>query len=138
MTNATFNKTGVLLLKNKLDAIEYHLYDSKIPLSVDVNEVFNQYLYDNINQLIYISIENENGFKFEDVGILCKTKLYGVEKFYLHEVNEGGNITDLEEMLFNIAEFVTTIKIKVIKNNVEDDIEDYGGCGKDETTYMDK
>lgn len=134
MTNATFNKTGVLLLKNKLDAIEYHLYDSKIPLSVDVNEVFNQYLYDNINQSVYISIENEK-FKFSQVGYLSKGMVDGVEKFYL---DTDYSVWDIEDILFSNTEFVTTIKIKVIKNNAEDDAEDYGGCEDDETTYMDK
>ena len=138
MSNYTyFNKTGELLLKNKIDVIEYHLYNSKIPQSIDINETLDTYLYSNTNQPIHITIENEE-YKFSETGFLTKAIVDGVDKYYL---DTDMAVFDIETILFFNTELINTIKIKsIIKslinniNNIyEDDDAEYGGNDQNET-----
>jgi len=131
-----FNKTGELLLKNKIDVIEYHLYDKTIPCSIDLNENLNTYLYSNIKQPIHITIENKE-YKFSEIGFLTKAIVDGVDKYYL---DTDIAVFDIEAILFFNTELINTIKIKVIRNNIniedEEDAE-YGGNHDEANVHMD-
>ena len=141
------NKTGVLLLKNIIDKIEYCLYNNKLPYpmcveNIDLNEVFNQYLYSSIKQPIHISIVSDNISMFEGTGKL-KTKFENkIEKFYLSEVNNHHTnyfdpvfsslvkkdgieyiVTDLELLLFDLVDLKINIKINTVRIEESDEVE---------------
>jgi hypothetical protein len=120
------NKTGVLLLKNIQDKIEYHLYNNKLPYPVcmesfDINESLRLHTYSVLKSPIHISITCDNKTVLEGTGALkSKIDKNGVEKFYLWEVDgesvgdKAEKVTDIEEILFNNTNTITNIKINTI------------------------
>lgn len=112
-----FNKTGVLLLKNITDKIEYHLFNNKLPYpicseSYDINAEFETY-YKN-NEPIHLFIKNnlDNKVILNQIGKLHKKLVYGVTKYYINDI-------DIEEILFNNTEQLVHIEIKRMdKKNV--------------------
>jgi hypothetical protein len=124
-----FNKTGVLLLKNRIDNIEYHLYNNKLrlPESEDINETLQIHLYNVIKKPIHISISSNNGTIFSGNGRLLRRFEHDVEKFFLLEsdtycIGDKSEIEiDLEEILFNVTEQTLNIKIHTIHNKATDE-----------------
>lgn len=143
------NKTGILLLKNIIDKIEYCLYNNKLPYpmcveNIDLNEVFNQYLYSSIKQTIHISITSDSKSMFKGTGRLKGNFENKIEKFYLVEVNNHTDanyfnlifsylgerdgieyiVTDLELLLFDLVDLKINIKINTIRNEESDEVEE--------------
>jgi len=126
------NKTGVLLLKNIIDKMEYHLYDSSKPESVDINETLDIHTYNVIRKPIHISISCDNQILLNRTGILKKKLEHGIDKYYL--VDDDFMDVDIEEILFDNTCKMTTIKINTIHNNNEEVIVDEEGNQADEST----
>jgi hypothetical protein len=135
------DKTGILLLKNRIDKIEYHLYNSKLPYpqcieSIDINESLRMHTYINVKSPIHISITCDNKTVLEGTGILkSKIDKDGVEKFYLCEVDgdsigdKAEKVTDIEEILFynsntNINIKINTVRIEESDGEMEGNIKD--------------
>lgn len=124
-----FNKTGVLLLKNKIDKIEYHLYNNKLrlPESDDINETLQIHMYNTIRKPIHISILSNNNIIFSGQGRLMRRFENGVEKFYLLKSDtycigdKSEREVDLEDILFNTTEQTITIKINTIHDEATDE-----------------
>jgi hypothetical protein len=133
-----FNKTGVLLLKNIIDKIEYHLYDKSKPESIDINETLRIYLYNVIKNPINIKILNGNKIIYKNIGILMRNFEDKVEKFYLVETDimsvgdKAEKITDLELLLFENCEETITIKINTVRNE-ESDVDEKEGNQENES-----
>jgi hypothetical protein len=109
-----FKKSGVLLLKNITDKIEYHLFNNKLPYpicteSYDINEEFRLYTYKEVKRPIHITISDKDGIIFAGTGELRRKVEHEIEKFYLDDY-------DLEMLLFNNTEKVITININIIKD----------------------
>lgn len=120
-------------MKEKQDALEYHLYDSKRTYSVDLNYKLNMYY--NSKQPVHISIINKD-FRFINDGKLIKSKVKGVEKYYL---DDGITLFDLESIFFNNTSLETFINIYVIKNFDEYVIineAEFGGSAEDGTIHI--
>jgi hypothetical protein len=128
------NKTGVLMLKNRIDKIEYHLYNSKLPESVDINETLGIHLYSVTKQPIHISISDLNNIIFEGTGKLIRRFENKIEKFYLVEkIGNGFSTldTDLETILFYNTDVIINIKINTVHK--EEVIVDEKGNQEDES-----
>ncbi|MDD4778977.1 MAG: hypothetical protein PHT02_00040 [Tissierellia bacterium] len=107
----TFNKKGLLLLKNYQDRLEYHFYDRKIPESIDINDILESY-YDS-HEEIYILIATEYKMVINETGILHKNKIAGITTYFINDIN-------IELLLFELTDQIIQIQIKRIINEAEE------------------
>ena len=98
-------ESGLLLMKNKVDAVEYHLYDSDKIVSVDINRMLDRY----VDKKIHIKIKN-NEVDVVAEGVLTKNNINKGDKYYV------GNL-DIEEILFATTELFTAIVIDEVDGN---------------------
>jgi hypothetical protein len=123
-----FNHRGILLLKDIIDKIEYHLYDSSIPISYDINEKLDKYYKNGYKVHLYIKSntnKNNNEKPLNQTGKLHKTMVDGIVKYFI-------NGEDIENFLFKHTEENVYIKIKRIDDVVEDVVNNEGEKKKDE------
>jgi hypothetical protein len=106
---ASFNKKGLLLMKNLQDRLEYHFYDSKVPESIDINDKLESYY--SSKEEINIQIATEYKIIINETGVLHKKKIAGVTTYFINDIN-------IELTLFDLVEEKVHIKIKRV-NDVE-------------------
>jgi hypothetical protein len=114
------DKTGVLLLKNIIDKIEYHLYDKSKPESIDINATLDIHLYNVIKKPIQLAIKCENGFYFNIRGKLMKKTVNKIDKYYF----EGNEYIDIEKILFDNTEQTTNIKINTVHKEEANEVQE--------------
>jgi hypothetical protein len=99
-----FKHKGVLLLKDIINKMEYHLYDDSIPESNDINETLEDYYNNGYKIHLYIkSNTNKNKKPFNQTGKLHKETSYGVVKYFI-------NGEDIENYLWKHTEENVYIK----------------------------
>jgi hypothetical protein len=108
--NNNFNKTGLLLVKNYQDKLEYHIYDSKIPESFDINDILQAYTES--KEEVKIMIKRNNEILLNETGVLHKKRVYRVDKYFINDI-------DIEIVLFYNTEKIIHIEINRIKDAVE-------------------
>lgn len=122
-----FSKTGILLLKNIIDKIEYHLYDSAKVESYDINEELETYYKSKERVHLLIKNVNTGEVLVNETGKLYRKVINKVVKYYINIIED----IDIEELLFNNTEELIHIEIKRI-DEIEDVAIEEGDKGENE------
>lgn len=108
-----FNKTGELLITERQDCLNYHLYLQSVPCSISINEELNYYLFENTELHTHLIINNIN-LQYDKIGKLTKAHINGVDKYFLND-------DDIEELLFYNTGLETNIQMKAVGSNDNND-----------------